>query len=69
MVNSIILCKALNHKVKLIEENGTEHIETADLYESEYDSGYGEAIIGLTNGLYYLQSDIKSIEIVDETAK
>ena len=65
MVDSLILYKALNHKVKLIENDGTEHIGIADFYESENDSGYGEAIIGLTNGYYYRLSEIKSIEIID----
>ena len=40
-------------------------VAVADLYESEYDSGYDEPIVGLTNGRYYIQSEIKSIEIVD----
>lgn len=65
MVDSLTLKKTLNHKVKLVENDGTENIGKADLYESEDDSGYGEAIIGLTNGYYYKQSEIKSIEILD----
>ncbi len=65
MVDSLTLYDALFHKVKLTETNGTVHIETADLYESEDDSGYDEAIIGLTNGYYYKEHEISSIEILD----
>ena len=52
-------------KVKLVDSDDNEVIAVADLYESEDDSGYDEPIIGLTNGQYYLQSEIKSIEIID----
>lgn len=57
MVDSLTLYNAQFHKVKLTETNGAVHIETADLYESEYDSGYDEAIIGLTNGYYYKEHE------------
>ena len=53
------------HKVKLVDNDGNGVVAVADLYESEYDSGYDEPIVGLTNGRYYTQSEIKSIEIVD----
>ena len=56
---------ALGKKVKLVDNDDNEVIAVADLYESEYDSGYDEPIIGLTNGQFYLQSEIKSIEIID----
>lgn len=65
MVESLTLCKALNHKVKLIEEDGTEHIGIADFYESEYDSGYGVAGIGIKGDLCFRADEIKSIEILD----
>lgn len=55
----------LGKKVKLVDSDDNEVIAVADLYESEDDSGYDEPIIGLTNGKYYLQSEIKSIEIID----
>ena len=61
----IDLQDTLNKKVKLIDSDDNEVIAFSDLYESEYDSGYGEPIIGLTNGKYYIQSEIKSIEIVE----
>lgn len=55
----------LGKKVKLVDSDDNEVIAVTDLYESEDDSGYDEPIIGLTNGKYYLQSEIKSIEIID----
>lgn len=55
----------IGKKVKLVDNDDNEVIAIADLYESEYDSGYNEPIIGLTNGQYYLRSEIKSIEIID----
>lgn len=60
----INLQDALGKKVKLVDRDDNEVIAVADLYESECDSGYDEPIIGLTNGQYYLQSEIKSIEII-----
>lgn len=64
MVDSLTLYDALFHKVKLTETDGTVHIETAILYESEDDSDEGVATIGLTNG-YYRTDEISSIEILD----
>ena len=61
----IDLYDALFHKVKLVDSDNNEIVAVADLYESESDSGYDEPIIRLTNGQYYLQSEIKSIEIID----
>ena len=61
----IDLYDALFHKVKLVDSDNNEIVAVADLYESESDSEYDEPIIGLTNGQYYLQSEIKSIEIID----
>lgn len=61
----IDLQETLGKKVKLIDDHDNEVIAVADFYESEYDSGYDEPIIGLTNGQYYLRSEIKSIEIID----
>lgn len=61
----IDLYECLSHKVKLVKFDGNEVVAIADLYESEFDSGYNEPIIGLTNGQYYRQSEIKSIEIVE----
>ncbi|MBQ6250174.1 hypothetical protein [Ruminococcus sp.] len=61
----IDLQDVLGKKVKLVDSDDNEVIAVADLYESEDDSGYDEPIIGLTNGQYYLQSEIKSIEIID----
>ena len=65
MVDSLKLYDALFHKVKLTETNGAVHIETAILYESEDDSDEGVATIGLTNGYYYKEHEISSIEILD----
>ena len=66
MVDSLTLYKAQGHNVKLVEEDDTEHTGIADFYESEYDSGYGVAIIGLKNeGVYYKADDLKNIEILD----
>ena len=65
MVDSLTLYDALFHKVKLTETNGAVHIETAILYESEDDSDEGVATIGLTNGYYYKEQEISSIEILD----
>lgn len=59
------LYNALGHNVRIVDNDGNEHEGTADLFESKYDSGYEVAIIGITNGQYYLQDDIKSIEITD----
>lgn len=59
------LYNALGHNVKLVDNDGNEYEGVADLFESKDDSGYDVAIIGLTNGQYYLQDDIKSIEIID----
>lgn len=61
----IDLQDALGKKVKLVDSDDNEIIAVADLYETEDDSGYDEPIIGLTNGQYYLQSEIKSLEIID----
>ena len=66
MVDSSTLYKVQNHKIKLIETDGTEHIGIVDYYESEYDSGYGMATIGLNNnGILFKADEIKSIEIID----
>ena len=65
MVDSLTLYDALFHKVKLTETNGAVHIETAILYESEDDSDEGVATIVLTNGYYYKEHEISSIEILD----
>ena len=66
MVDSLTLYNTQNHKVKLIETDGTEHIGVVDFYESEYDSGYDMATIGLNNnGILFKADEIKSIEIID----
>ncbi len=65
MVDSLTLCKAQNHKVKLVEEDDTEHIAVLDFYESEWDSGYGVAAVGLTDRSSFKADEIKSIEILD----
>ncbi|MBE6864084.1 MAG: hypothetical protein E7495_05905 [Ruminococcus flavefaciens] len=61
----VSLYDALGKKVKLVDSDDNEIIAVADLYETEDDSGYDEPIIGLTNGQYYLQSEIKSLEIIN----
>ena len=65
MIDVEKLYNALGHDIKLVDNDGNEYEGTADLFESKDDSGYDVAIIGLTNGQYYLQNDIKSIEITD----
>lgn len=65
MVDSLTLWEAQNHKIKLIEEDGTEHIGIADFYENEYDSGYGVAGIGIKGDLCFRADEIQSIEILD----
>lgn len=61
----IDLQDTIGKKVKLVDTDDNEAVAVADLYESEDDSGYDEPIIGLTNGQYYLYSEIKSIEIIE----
>lgn len=61
----VSLYDALGKKVKLVDSDDNEVVAVADLYESEYDSGYDEPIIGLTNGQFYLQSEIKSLDIIN----
>lgn len=65
MIDSLTLYGTMFHKVKLIDNDNKEHIGTVDLYESEYDSGYGVASISLSTGVEYTENDIKSIEILD----
>ena len=67
MIDSVMLYKCFNKKVKL---TGKGYVGTVVFYESEYDSGSGVAEIGLNiTATLFKADEIKSIEIVDETAK
>ena len=61
---SLILSNAQFKRIRLIDKDNNEFIGTVDLYESEYDSGDDIAGIGLSNGFYYKQNEIQSIEII-----
>ena len=66
MVDSLTLYNAIEHSVKMVDKEGNTHIGRVTFYESEWDSGYGVAIIGLdTEGTFYKETDIESIEILD----
>ena len=70
MIDSVMLYKCFNKKVKLTDNNGKGYVGTVVFYESEYDSGSGVAEIGLNiTATLFKADEIKSIEIVDETAK
>lgn len=56
------------HTVRLIERSGRERKSKIILFESEYDSGDGEACIWLDDDLdpgILCQSEILSLEILD----
>ena len=67
-MDSKVLFESMNHKVRLIERNGREREAKVILFESEYDSGYGEACIWLDDnidpGILRL-SEITLIQIID----
>ncbi len=65
MVDESILCNADGHKVKMKLKSGKIIEAVVDFFESAYSSGYNVASIGLSNGVEYLASDIKSLEIID----
>ena len=64
-IDSLALYNTEGHKIKLTDKNGDVVEGFVILYESECDSGYDEACIGLDIGLYIRQSEIKTIEILD----
>lgn len=65
MVDSLTLYDTMDKKVRMVDVNGKTYEGEVGLYESEWDSGSGEAEIGLC-GSCFKQSDIESIEIIDE---
>ena len=66
MIDSSTFYNAYKHDVKMIDKEGNAHIGRVTFYESEWDSDYGVAIIGLdTDGAFYKETDIESIEILD----
>ena len=62
--DSHILYKTMFKMIRMVDVDNNEIIAEADLYESEWDSGYDMACIGLTNGYYYRQDEIRSIRII-----
>lgn len=62
--DSFILHSTMFKEVIMVDTDDNEIIAEVDLYESKWDSGYGMACIGLTNGYYYKQDEIKSIRII-----
>lgn len=67
MIDSLSLYKCLGHKVSITLTNEKKVEGVADFFESEWDSGCGEATIGLKDyGTWFNQSEIKSIKVIDE---
>ena len=67
-MDSKVLSESMNHKVRLIERNGREREAKVILFESEYDSGCGEACIWLDDNIdpgILCQSEISLIQIID----
>ena len=62
--DSLILYNTMFKEVIMVDTDDNEIIAEADLYESKWDSGFDMACIGLTNGYYYKQDEIRSIEIL-----
>lgn len=65
MIDSLTLYHTEFQKVKMVDINGKVYRGKVTLYESEWDSDSGEAEIGLC-GTWFKQSEIESIEIIDE---
>lgn len=65
IIDSVYLAQTLYKKVKIVDSENLIHEGIVDLYESEFDSGYNEALVGLDNGIFLRQSEIKDIEILD----
>ena len=65
MVDSLTLYDTMDKKVRMVDVNGKTYEGEVGLYESEWDSDSGEAEIWFTNKMFK-QSDIESIEIIDE---
>ena len=67
-MDSKTLFESMNHYVRLIERGGRERKSKIILFESEFDSGDGEACIWLNDDLdpgILRQSEILSLEILD----
>ena len=65
MIDSLTLYDTIDKYVRIVDANGKEYKGKVGLYESEWDSDSGEAEIWFTNKMFK-QSDIESIEIIDE---
>ena len=65
MVDSLTLYRTEFKKVKVKSTDGKIYEGEVRLFESEWDSDSGEAEIWFTNKMFK-QSDIESIEIIDE---
>lgn len=67
-MDSKTLFESMNHYVRLIERSGRERKSKIILFESEYDSGCGEACIWLDDDLepgILRQSEISLLQILD----
>ena len=64
MVDSETLYSTLNHNVRVIDNDNNSHVGKVYNYESEWDSGTGEADIWIDDGIFS-ESDIQSIDITD----
>ena len=54
-------------RVKLKLKNGRTYDAIVNFYESDYYSGYGEPSIGIyPDSIEFVQSEIESIEVIDE---
>ncbi len=62
--DSLILYDTFFKQVRIVSTDNKVVTGTVHLYESESDSGYGIACIALSNGYYYKQDEIRSIEII-----
>ncbi|WP_287991396.1 hypothetical protein [Ruminococcus sp.] len=62
--DSLILYSTLFKKIRMVGVDNNVIIAEVTLYESEWDSVYGMACIGLSNGRYYNQDEIRSIRII-----
>ena len=65
--DSLILYHTYFKKIRLVLTDNKEIVANVDLYESEYDSDFDMACIGLSNGFCYKQDDIRSIELIKDS--
>jgi hypothetical protein len=67
MIDSLSMYKCLEHKVRITLSNERIIEGIVDFFESEWDSGCGEATIGIKgDDTWFNQSEIESIEIIDD---